>query len=106
MAEVISLAQARAQRDPHWSGTCICIGCRHEWEGVGPLPMPTYNMECPECGAHKGTVKYPFGAEQGDLVLTCGNCDGDVITAYMRDSRLYVRCMACANDMTNAFFDV
>lgn len=104
MSEVVSLADAKAARQPHWTGSCVCLGCRHEWVGVGPSPFEGVNLDCPECKLPKGTVKYPFGASAGDMVLTCNHCGGEALTAYVRDNLHYVRCMGCGNDLTDAFF--
>lgn len=101
---IVSLAKAREEREPHWSGECVCLGCRHEWVGVGPIGTADH-LECPSCGLPKGTVKHPFGAQAGDLALTCAQCGGEALTAYKRDGYLWVRCMSCGNDLTEAFFD-
>lgn len=104
MSKVIDLAAARTERRPHWSGPCVCLGCRHEWVGVGEEGH-SFSLECPECKLPKGTVKYPFGADNDDLVLTCQHCEGEALTAYIRGNRHYVRCMGCGVDLTDAFFD-
>jgi hypothetical protein len=92
----------RDARRPHWEGTGHCVGCRHEWEGVGPSGVLW--VECPSCGLPKGTPKYPFGAVEGDTLLTCTPCGGEALTAYYRDGHLWVRCMGCGTDLTEAFF--
>jgi len=98
---VISLAAAREERQPHWAGNVYCIGCHHEWVGVGPLG--TMFVDCPSCGLPKGTPKHPFMADDGDLVFAC-NCGCEVMTAYKRKGNLYVRCMGCGTDQTHAFY--
>lgn len=104
MGDIVPFKVAsREEYDPHWSGPCVCLGCRHEWVGVGPLGF-TSNLDCPECELPKGTTKYPFGASEGDLVLTCGDCGGEALTSYIRDGLHYVRCMGCGTDLTNVFF--
>lgn len=100
---VIDFAAAKQERQPHISGTFICVGCRHEYEGVAPLG--TYWCECPSCHLPKATPKHPFGAVEGDQVLRCAECDGETLTAYKRRGRFWVRCMGCGNDLTNAFND-
>jgi hypothetical protein len=103
MSTVIDLASVREERKPHWSGPCVCIGCRHEWVGTGTAPYEG-NLQCPACELPKGVVKYPFGAAEGDMVLTCSHCTGEALTAYMRDGHHYVRCMGCGSDLTDVFF--
>lgn len=100
---VISLAAAREERQPHWVGTAHCIGCHHEWVAVAP--MASKWIECPKCALPKGCSKYPFGANEDDLVLTCAECSAETLTAYKRGGLTYVRCMSCGNDMTNAFYE-
>ncbi len=102
-APVISLAKVREERKPHWSGPCVCLGCRHEWDAVGPMPY-VGDLDCPACGTAKGAVKLLFGAGEGDLVCTC-DCGSEALTAYIRDGLKYVRCMVCGDDLTLSFFD-
>lgn len=102
MAEVVSLAAAREERTPHWEGTCICLGCRHEWHGVGPVGNP--EITCPECDLPKGVAKFLFGAQPGDLMFTC-LCGSEALTAYQRAGKFWLRCMACGTDHTEAVFD-
>lgn len=103
MAEVISLAAHREENTPHWSGQCVCLGCRHEWEGVGPMGA-TISLECPSCSLPKGVIKNLFGAQAGDAVLLC-NCGSEALTAYKRHGHKWLRCMACGTDQTNTLFD-
>lgn len=98
---VISLAAAREERSPHWSGTCKCIGCQHEWVGVAP--MGTFFVGCPSCGLPKGHPKHPFGAQDGDSVFIC-NCGSEALTAYRHNGKFTLRCMGCGDDHTEAVF--
>lgn len=100
---VISLAAAREERQPHWTGTARCVGCQHEWTAVAPIG--TLWVDCPSCGLPKGTPKHPFGAEDGDLLLSCVPCGGETLTAYKRDGKFWVKCMGCGNDLTHAFYE-
>ena len=103
VSKVIDFASAKEERQPYWTGPCVCLGCRHEWVGVGPTPFGG-NMDCPSCELPKGTVKFPFGAAENDLLLICSNCGGEALTAYLRNNLHYVRCMSCGDDLTDAFF--
>jgi DNA-directed RNA polymerase subunit RPC12/RpoP len=100
---IVDLAAAREERQPHWQGVARCVGCQHEWEAVAP--MGTVWLECPECGMPKGHPKHPFGCDVGDAVLVCTDCAGEAITAYKRKGRMWVRCMGCGADLTDAFYD-
>ena len=100
---VISLAQAKAEREPHWSGNCVCLGCRHEWVGVGPMGTHVC-LQCPSCDLPKGVVKHPFGCPEGALLLGC-NCDCEALTAYKHNGHFHVTCMACGTDLTHAFYE-
>lgn len=99
---VVSLAAKREERGPHWEGKCVCLGCRHEWHGVGPMGS-TVCLECPSCGLPKGVVKNLFGARVGDIELRC-DCGCEALTAYKRDGYKWVLCMACGTDLTESFF--
>lgn len=112
MTDVVDFEVARKKREeetegeqPHWQGRCVCMGCRHEWEGVGPVGNHE-GLTCPECGLPKGVTKFLFGSDTGDMTLVCATCGGEALTAYLRRGRQYVRCMPCGHDLTNAFFDV
>lgn len=98
---VISFAQAKAEREPHWQGKCKCIGCGHEWEGVAPIG--TMFVDCPSCELPKGHPKHPFGCAEGDSVFKC-SCGSEALTAYMHKGRFNLRCMACGTEKTNAVF--
>lgn len=110
MTELVDLAAVRKKREeeaedaqPHWAGKCVCLGCRHEWEGVGPIGTTT-GLLCPECELPKGVTKYIFRSASGDMVLTCLECDGEALTAYIHKGAHVVRCMSCGYDVTAAFF--
>lgn len=96
---VISLADARAAREPHWEGVCKCIGCGHEWHAVAPID--TMFVECPSCGMMKGHPKHPFGAGEGDAFFQC-NCGSEALTAYFRKGNFRLMCMACGTNVTDS----
>lgn len=106
MTNVVSLAETRQEREPHWAGTCRCLGCGHEWTGVGPVGTAS-DLQCPECKLPKGVVKFLFGADVGDHALQCTDCGNDTFAIYKRarDMLKIVRCIACGLDCTNGFFD-
>jgi hypothetical protein len=54
---VVSLAQARKEREPHMSGAAACMVCHHSWAGVAPIG--THDLECPECHSTKGYFVAP-----------------------------------------------
>lgn len=101
---VVSLAEARAERQPHWQGLCVCLACRNEWQGVGIMGSHTC-LECPSCQLPQGVTKYPFGAAQGDAEFRC-HCGCEAMAVYKRaiDSRFITRCMACGADQTAAIY--
>lgn len=101
---IIDFAAAKAEREPHSAGTRICLGCRHEWMGVSPIGADIC-LECPSCGLPKGVTKNLYGAEDGDLVLKCDcGCEALFVHRRQKDGMKYVRCMACGDDLTEAFF--
>ena len=103
MGAVVSLAAAREERTPHWAGKCVCLGCRHEWEGVGPVGT-VEGLQCPSCDLPKGVIKFPFGPAEGDAVLQC-NCGCEALSAVRRKGRMWIFCMACGTDQTELFYD-
>lgn len=100
---IISLAKVREEREPHWSGKCVCLGCRHEWVGVGPVGVVDA-LQCPACDLPKGVTKNLFGADEGDAYLLC-KCGCEAMTAYKSKGHFYVKCMACGTDQTDVFYD-
>lgn len=98
---VVSFAAAREERQPHWTGEAYCVGCQHSWQAVAP--MGTMILDCPACSLPKGMPRHPFGADEGDRLLTC-NCGCEALTAYQRHGRMWVRCMGCGTELTDAFY--
>ena len=70
--EIIDFAARKAEREPHWSGECICAGCRHVWVGVGPIGKID-GLECPACGASKGHTRHPMLRDKALLQCNCGS---------------------------------
>jgi hypothetical protein len=106
MSNVISLAAAKEERQPHWAGSCHCLECKHEWAGVGPVGTVAH-LECPQCHLPKGVVRNLFGPDEGDHALVCTDCGNDTFTIYKRKKDLLkvVACLACGLDCTDGFFD-
>lgn len=98
---VISLAEAKAAREPYVLH--ICLGCRHEWKRP-EVGGPHLHIECPACGLHKGATKYVFDAPEGHEVMVC-ECECEALMAHRYEGRLYVMCMACGGDLSHAFWD-
>lgn len=69
MADVVSLAEARAERTPHLEGRARCISCKHEWHAVAPVGTDV--LERPECSLPKG--RFMHEVRRGGKVWTC-NC--------------------------------
>lgn len=51
---------------PHLAGTIVCLGCKHEWEGVAPVGGTVF--ECPECGTFRSVMK---GVIEPEVVFVC-----------------------------------
>lgn len=69
MSAVISLAEAKAKREPHVSGEAFCIGCNHTWRGVWPLG--TIDLECPSCKRKTGRGTFEVSPQEGSHVFQC-----------------------------------
>lgn len=98
---VISFQAKKAERDPHWSGKCKCLGCGHEWVGVGPIGVMI--VDCPSCNLPKGHIKHLFGPQEGDSVFQC-MCGSEALTAYYNKGQFRLVCMACGIDQSNAIY--
>ncbi len=100
---VISLDAAREERRPHWQGECVCLACKHLWQGVGPMGVVS-GLECPKCSLPQGHTRWPIGAPDGAAFLRC-DCTSEAMTAYKWHGRFIVRCMSCGTDLTASFYD-
>lgn len=49
MSDVVSMQDHR----PHKAGPVVCTRCDHSWVAVRPVGV--IYLECPKCGAHRGT---------------------------------------------------
>ena len=88
MSNVVDLAAARAEREPHTSGPCLCLGCRHEWFGVIPTGVDV--VDCPSCGLEKGIRRGLIGPPECALVWTC-----DCGNTYLLFTPLGCMCPVC-----------
>lgn len=68
---VVSLSDARKQREPHNEGAARCMACRHEWVAVAPAGQE--DLECPSCGRMFGRFLYPFSPDTARWVCACDN---------------------------------
>lgn len=69
---VIDLQKVREERQPHSTGTAICLDCRHEWEAVAPDNVLW--LECPSCKLVRGRFKYQHEIAEGlEWRCNCGN---------------------------------
>jgi hypothetical protein len=58
-------------RQPHLEGPCLCLYCKHRWEGIAQVGN-CISIECPNCLLHKGIfsgITYPEMA----FMCECGN---------------------------------
>lgn len=104
MGDIVSLSKFKDENRPHWAGNCVCLQCRHQWMAVGPIPV-NENFECPQCKTFHGVPLGCFAAPVGAAVLRC-DCGCEALTAYIRESDglKVLRCMACGDDLTEAYF--
>lgn len=68
---VIDLAQAKAGKTPHLSGTAVCLACKHEWVAVAPVGAVW--MECPACSLERGRYRGPVQLDRDHWRCHCGN---------------------------------
>lgn len=98
MGEVIELKPATRYR----SGAAICRGCRHEWAAV--TEGDGIDLECPECASMKGTFRWPYGPDTGQLGFQCNcGCDDFFIMKRNANSAPAVFCRNCGDEATGWF---
>lgn len=96
MSKVVSLAQARIERDNHNVGPAICKECSHEWTAVAPGGEVT--LECPSCRTWKGLWKGGMYPEHELWVCDCG-CD-----VFTISSTTNIICWRCGTIHGQQFF--
>lgn len=89
MTEIIDLAKARKEREPHIAGALFCMGCNHEWTAV--WEMGTTEFECPECKSMRGRNKFDVMPSPDAQIWTCVSC-GNQLFHLLRDR---VHCPGC-----------
>jgi hypothetical protein len=67
---VISLQQAKQDREPHLKGAARCLACRHEWVAVAPVG--TVWLECPQCSLERGRYVGAVGIGGEHWHCACG----------------------------------
>lgn len=87
-AQVLSLAAAREEREPHMTGAAKCAACGHDWQAVAPVGV--YELECSACHSMKGHMLH--SVLRGTERFEC-NCGCDVFRIH-RDVGPY--CVNCA----------
>lgn len=73
---------------PSIGGRCVCLRCRHSWEGVAPVGST--HLECPSCKTLWGIFNAPVLADTGEVVWRCG-CGFDVFQILP----IGCRCIGC-----------
>lgn len=71
MSNVVDLAKAREEREPHLSGRAVCFACKHVWLAVAPVG--TVYLQCPSCTMVKGALVNPVERDEPHWVCNCGN---------------------------------
>ena len=89
MTDIIDLAKAREERQPHCQGLAFCMTCEHEWEAVWPTGK--VDLECPKCHSMRGRSKFDVSPPEGTRVWTCNSC-GNQLFNLLTDR---VHCPGC-----------
>lgn len=71
MSEIIRLDDAREAREPHIQGPALCLACKHTWQAVVHAKADMGALECPACGAERGTFATHISAPEAGPVWTC-----------------------------------
>lgn len=78
----------------HLSGSAKCLACKHEWVAVTEITNSEGyqgDLECPECGCHRGQYVWPFQGPPEEEVWTCIHCDSQLFMI----TRPGTRCVGC-----------
>lgn len=59
-----------ATRRPHLAGEAICTICRAQWVAVAPVG--TVWLDCPQCGASRGVMRFPVEDDAEHHHCACG----------------------------------
>lgn len=77
---VVSLAEAKREREPHIEGPAHCVLCGHKWHAVMEARPYRENLanldpfiECPACHATKGILTYANHRPGPHWKCNCGN---------------------------------
>lgn len=97
MGAVASLADAKAKRQPHASGTVICGGCKHQWQAVAPLRLDD-DLECPSCHSMRGIWLRNFGPANNELRFSCNHCEAQFFYVLTQS----VMCIGCGTETSFA----
>lgn len=62
-SNVISFAEAKAARDPHVTGTAICVNCQRQW--VATEPLGSVWLPCPSCTLVRGRFLHHAEIREG-----------------------------------------
>lgn len=77
MSELILLDEARRLKEekaqPHIQGPALCLACKHEYHVVAPVGIDVSKMECPACGAMRGTFATHIENSGQHWACDCGN---------------------------------
>ena len=95
MGSVLSLAEARQEREPHMSGAAACMACHTAW--VATAPVGTHELECPACHATKGY--FVASVMRGEEYFEC-DCGCDV---FRIEPTVGPYCVNCATPATGWF---
>lgn len=87
-SNIISLADAKAERMPHVQGEAFYMRCDHKWRGVWPTGQT--ELECPGCHCMTGRGVFDVAPHKGALLFTC-NC-GNQLYNLLKDR---VHCPNC-----------
>ena len=72
---IVDLARAREEREPHLSGEALCEACGHEYAVVAPVGVKQ-PMECGKCGAEASYLKYLV---ERSPIWSCNNCESTLV---------------------------
>lgn len=93
MSDPIDLASHRESRQPHISGTAVCMRCGHTWVAVMPYEHrdDTQCLTCPNCSANRGVLDNNFSYGKGRTVFNC-KCNGQL---FQIDDSGNALCIVC-----------
>ena len=90
---IVNLEDHQPSETGYMTGKAICTACGHEWVEVA-VPLPTDDLECPQCGTMRGYFVHPLEPVEGTPKWYCGSCHQGYLFYVTPTGTFCARCSA------------